>query len=408
MQILAAAARSINRTEVSTGNSGSTRTGRGNVLFDHAIAAHWTLFYLELRPVPKSRSEVWVECSLSLAGVIYGQDLGRKSEIVKAFSLIALLTLSLACSPLGWCGAQPGKQYRIGYLSLPPIADTPAGGRAAFLRAMEKLGYVHGRNLTIEYRSGEGNVELLPEAIADLVEQNPPVIFAPSTPAALAAKEATRTIPIVIFASDPVANGIVASLAKPAGNITGVSGVQIKLNAKRLEILKEAVPRASRVAVLWSRTHPSHTQELAEVGSRARELGLSLQPFDITRAEELQAAFARMRKNRPDAILIMFDFRTQRYGGLIAEFATRNRLPAIFGSRGPIDAGGLMSYGPNLPEMFARAATFVDRILNGADPSTLPVEQPTHFELVINRRTARALGLPIPEPLLVRASVLIE
>jgi putative ABC transport system substrate-binding protein len=327
---------------------------------------------------------------------------------VKTFSLISVLALALGYSPMGWCVAQPGKVYRIGYLSLPPVADTPSGGRAAFLRAMEKLGYVHGRNLIIEYRSGEGNVELLPEAIADLVEQKPAVIFAPSTPAALAAKEATRTIPIVMFASDPVLNGIIASLAKPGGNITGVSGMQIKLNAKRLEILKEALPRASRVAVLWSRAHPAHIQELAEVGARAKELGLALEPFDVTRVEDLQAAFARMSANRPDAILVMFDYRTVRYRELIAEFAIRNRLPAIFGSRGSVDAGGLMSYGPNLSEMFARAATFVDRILNGADPSTLPVEQPTRFELVINRRTARTLGLRIPEPLLLRASVLIE
>jgi putative ABC transport system substrate-binding protein len=240
------------------------------------------------------------------------------------------------------------------------------------------------------------------------VEQKPAVIFAPSTPAALAAKQGTRTIPIVMFASDPVANGIVASLAKPTGNITGVSGVQIKLNAKRLEILKEAVPRASRVAVLWSRTHPSHVQELAEVELRAKELGIALEPFDVTGLEDLQAAFARITANRPDAMLTMFDFRTVRYGGLIAEFAIRTGLPAIFGSRGPVDVGGLMSYGPNLSQMFARAATFVDRVLNGADPSTLPVEQPTRFELVINRRTARTLGLRIPEPLLLRANALIE
>jgi putative tryptophan/tyrosine transport system substrate-binding protein len=326
---------------------------------------------------------------------------------MKALPLITLLTLLLG-QPLAWCAAQPGREYRIGYLSLAPVADIPFGARAAFLRAMEKLGYVHGKNLSIEYRSGEGNVELLPEAISDLVEQKPAVIFAPSTPAALAAKQGTRTIPIVMFASDPVANGIVASLAKPTGNITGVSGVQIKLNGKRLEILKEVVPRASRVAVLWSRTHAAHAQELVEVGSRAKELGLALETFDVTRIEDLQAAFARISANRPDAILIMFDFRTQRYSGLIAEFAFRTGLPTIFGSRAPVDAGGLMAYGPNLGEMFARTAVFVDRILNGADPSTLPVEQPTHFELVINRKTARTLGLKIPEPLLLRASVLIE
>jgi putative ABC transport system substrate-binding protein len=340
-----------------------------------------------------------------------GETTDEYRSPVKKFFLVtlpALLALALGHSPMGWCAAQPGKVYRLGYLSVPPLTDTPIGSRAAFLRGMEKLGYVHGKNLIIEYRSGEGNVELLPEAIADLVEQKPAVIFAPSTPAALAAKQATRTIPIVVFASDPVANGIVASLAKPAGNITGVSGVQIRLNAKRLELLKEAVPRAARVAVLWSQTHPSHPQELKEIGARAQELGLALELFDVTGVEDLQAAFVRMSANRPDAILIMFDFRTVRYGALIAEFAISARLPAIFGARGPVDAGGLMSYGPNLAEMFARAATFVDRILNGADPSTLPVEQPMQFELVINRRTARILGLRFPEPLLLRASSIVE
>ena len=328
--------------------------------------------------------------------------------LMKTLSLIALLAFSLGYSPAGWCGAQPGKVYRIGYLSLQPIAETPSGTRAAFLRAMEKLGYVHGKNLIIEYRSGEGNVELLPEAIADLVELKPAVIFAPGTPAALAAKQATRTIPIVMFASDPVVNGIVASLAKPGGNVTGVSGLQIKLNVKRLEILKEVLPRASRVAVLWSQAHPAHTQELKEIGERAKELDLALQPFDVTRVEDLQAAFARMSANRPDAILVMFDYRTMQFRQLIAEFANTNRLPTIFGAREAVNAGGLMSYGASIAEQFARAATFVDRILNGANPATLPVEQPMRFELVVNRKTARALGLSISEPLLLRANALIE
>src|SRR6185503_244178 len=177
---------------------------------------------------------------------------------VNTLAVIVLLVLSTWTAPIAWCAAQPGREYRIGYLSLPPLAETPSGSHAAFLRAMEKLGYVHGKNLVIEYRSGEGNVEALSEAVLDLLDRKPAVIFASGTSAALAAKQATRTIPIVMFASDPVANGIVASLAKPGGNVTGVSGVQIRLNAKRLEMLREALPRAARVAVLWSRAHPSH------------------------------------------------------------------------------------------------------------------------------------------------------
>ena len=326
---------------------------------------------------------------------------------MKTLSLITLLALSLGYSPMGWCGAQPGKVYRIGYLALAPIAETPPPQRAAFLGAMEKLGYVQGKNLVIEYRSAEGNVESLPEVAADLVDQKPALIFAVGTPTALAAKQATRTIPIVMFAADAVANGIVASLAKPGGNVTGVTSL-LKLSPKRLEILKEAVPRASRVAVLYSRVHPSHAQELTANQARARELGLALQPFDVTLVEDLQAAFARMSERRPDAILVLFDYRTLIYRQLIAEFAAKNRVPTMFGSKESAHAGGLMSYGPSLEEMFTRAATFADRILNGARPQTLPIEQPTRFELAINLRTARSLGLRIPEPLLLRANVLIE
>ena len=327
---------------------------------------------------------------------------------MKILSRIALVILSTSLAPLAWCAAQPGREYRIGYLSLPPLSETPSPPRTAFLRALERLGYVQGRNLAIVYRTAEANMEMLAEAAGDLVDQKPDVIFAAGTPAALAAKHATRTIPIVIFAADPVLNDIVASLAKPGGNVTGVSGVQTRLSPKRLEILKETLPHATRVAVLWSQAHPSHAHELAAIGSRAKELGLVLQPFDVTRLENLQAAFGRMSAHRPDAILAMFDYRTLLYRELIAEFATRNKLPAIFGSRESVDAGGLMSYGPNLAESFARAATFIDRILNGADPRTLPVEQPTRFELVINRKTARSIGLALSERLLLRANVLVE
>jgi len=319
-----------------------------------------------------------------------------------------LLALGLGSSPMGWCAAQPGKVYRIGYLLLAPLADTPSPQRAALLRAMERLGYVQGKNMLIEYSSAEANVEMLPDAAAELVEKKPALIFAIGTPTALAAKQATRTIPIVMFAADAVANGMVASFAKPGGNVTGVSGADVKLSPKRLEMLKEAVPNASHVAVLYSRVHPSHSQELTSVSARARELGLTLQPFDVTGVIDLQTAFSRMTARRPDAVLVLSDYRTLIYRQLISEFVNTNRLPAMFGTRESVNAGGLMSYGANLEEMFARAASFADRILNGADPSTLPVEQPTRFELVINRRVARALGLRIPEALLLRASLILE
>src|SRR5688572_1892816 len=217
-------------------------------------------------------------------------------------SCLALLVLWAALAPSAWWAAQPGREYRIGYLSFPPLAESPSPPPTAILRALERLGYVHGRNLAIVYRSAEANMDMLAEVLGDLVDQKPDVIFAAGTPAALAARHATRTIPIVIFAADPVVNDIVASLARPGGNVTGVSGVQMRLSPKRLEILKETLPHASRVAVLLSQAHPSHTQELAAIQARAQELGLVLQPFDVTRLDDLQAAFVRMSANRPDAI----------------------------------------------------------------------------------------------------------
>ena len=327
---------------------------------------------------------------------------------MKTLSLITLFAFSSWAAPAAWCAAQPGKDYRIGYLALAPIADTPSPERAAFLRAMERLGYVPGKNLVIVYGSAESNVEMLPEAAADLVDRKPSLIVAVGVPTALAAKQATRTIPIVMFGADAVANGIVASLAKPGGNVTGVSSIDIKLSPKRLEILKEAVPRASRVAVFYSRVHPSHVHALAAIEARARELGLALESLDVTRLQDLQAAFTRMSTRPPDALLVLTDYRTLIYRQLIAEFAISKHLPTMFGSRDQVNAGGLMSYGQDRAELFARVANIADRILNGADPQTLPVEQPARFELVINRRTARALGFRLSEPLLLRANVLIE
>jgi putative ABC transport system substrate-binding protein len=309
---------------------------------------------------------------------------------------------------MGWCAAQPGKVYRIGYLALTPITDDPSPQRATFLRAMEKLGYVQGKNLIIEYRSAESNVEMLAEAADDLVEQKPALIFAVGTPTALAAKQATKAIPIVMFAADAVPNGLVPNLARPGGNVTGLSLLQVRISPKRLEILKEALPNAARVAVLWSKAHPAHGKEMTALGARAKELGIALQLFDVTAAADLEGAFASISRDRPDAILVGLDYRTMMYRQLIADFAAKKRLPTMFGSVESVHAGGLMSYGPNLTEVFARAATIVDRILNGAPPATVPVEQPTRIDLVINRRTARALGLELPESLLLRANVLIE
>jgi putative ABC transport system substrate-binding protein len=327
---------------------------------------------------------------------------------MKRLVRIVLLTLHFGCASLAWCAAQPGKMYRIGYLAVTPITDTPTPQRASFLRAMEKLGYVQGRNLTIEYGSAESNIEMLGEAAEQLVERKPALIFAIGTPTAMAAQRATRTIPIVMLASDAVPNGLVTNLARPGGNMTGLSLIQVRLSAKRLEILKEALPKVGRVAVMSSRAHPAHAQELAALAPRATELGITLQSFDVTAAADLERAFSRIAREPPDAILVLLDYRTMMYRQLIADFALKIRLPTMFGSVESVQAGGLMSYGPNMTEIFERAATIVDRILNGAHPSTLPVEQPTRIDLAINRRTARSLGLGIAEASLLRTALLVE
>jgi putative ABC transport system substrate-binding protein len=327
---------------------------------------------------------------------------------MKRLSLAMLLTLlTWLVSPV-WGAAQEGKTYRIGYLSLAPIADSPSPERAAFFRALRELGYVEGRNLIVEYRSAEANIELLPDAATDLVELKPPLIFAVGTPTALAAKQATQTIPIVMIAADPVENGLVPSLAKPGGNLTGLSLLDARLALKRLELLKEALPKASRVAVLWTPAHPAHMQTLPSLETRAKELGLTLQTFEVTRTAELQEAFKRMSAARPDAILVLTDYRTLIYRALIAEFAAKNGLPTMFGSPESVRAGGLMSYGVSIAELFTRAARFVDRILNGAQPASLPVEQPSRFDLVVNRKTAKILELEFPESFLLRATVFVE
>jgi putative ABC transport system substrate-binding protein len=312
--------------------------------------------------------------------------------------------------PIGAAAQQtPARTPRIGYLTLAPISDTPSPERAAFLHGLRELGYIEDETIRIEYRSAESYVELLPEAAEALVEQGVDLIAATGTVPALAAKHATQTIPVVFtFAADPVGNGLVASLARPGGNVTGVSGMQPELAGKKLQLLKEMLPDAARVAVFWTSAHPAHMRELEEAQAAARSLGISLQLHDVTRLTELERAFAQIATDRPHAMLTLFDYRTLAYRGMIAEFAAKQRLPTIFASRLFVDAGGLMSYGPDAEESFRSMARYVDRVLRGAKPSELPVEQPTRFELVVNLRVATNLGLTIPPSVLVRINRVIE
>jgi putative ABC transport system substrate-binding protein len=307
--------------------------------------------------------------------------------------------------------AQPAaKVPRIGYL---------AGSLAAtgnlhqhFLQGLRDLGYVEGRNVMIEYRDAEGKYDRLPALAAELVALKVDVIVVGSTPAALAAKQGAKTIPIVLaFVADPVGSGLVISLARPGGNVTGLSFLAPELVGKRLELLKQAVPGVSRVAALW---HPGDYSERTERDMRteadvaARALGVRLQVVEARGPEEFDRAFSDMTSARADAVTVqstnIFLIERRR----LVDVANKNRLPAMYVTREFVDAGGLMSYGPNVPDLFRRAATYVDKILKGAKPSNLPVEQPTKFELVINLKTAKALGLTIPPSLLLRADQVIE
>ena len=315
-----------------------------------------------------------------------------------------------AMPPLVAEAQQAAKVARIGWLG-----DKPSGPhvREAFLQGLRDLGYVEGRNLVIEYRFAEGKHERYPALAAELVALKVDVIVASGgTPAALTAKQATRTLPIVFApVGDPVTSGLVTSLARPGGNLTGLSGLAPELINKRLELLTQAVPGVSRVAVLWQpgaleeRTEKDRLQR-AEVAGRA--LGVRLQFVEARGPDDFDRAFSEMTRARAGALTDlegnMFFSERRR----LVDLAGKNRLPAVYSSREFIDVGGLMSYGPNLVDLYRRAATYVDKILKGAKPADLPVEQPTKFELVINLKTAKALGLTIPPAVLARANEVIQ
>jgi putative ABC transport system substrate-binding protein len=303
--------------------------------------------------------------------------------------------------------------HRIGFLSFgpsPPRPVPPASNFAAFLQGLRDLGYVEGQNAVLESRWADLQADRLPALAADLVRLQVDVIVTTGDAAVRAARQATTTIPIVMAVSgDPVGSGYVASLARPGGNVTGLSFLSPDLSAKLLELLKEAVPGMSRVAVLWNAANPVKALDFRETQRAARTLGLTLQSAEVRSTNDFDRAFAAITRNRPDAVITLVDeFMDQEAHVMrIADFGAKSRLPGIFGDRRHVVAGGLMSYGPSLSDMFRRAATYVDKILKGARPADLPVEEPARFELVINQRTAKALGLTIPPLLILRASEVI-
>jgi putative ABC transport system substrate-binding protein len=306
--------------------------------------------------------------------------------------------------------AQPaGKVYRIGYLST-PTRESVERGLQAFLARLRELGWIEGRNLAIEYRWADGNVTRLPELAADLVRANVDLIVAPAGSAALAAKKATSTIPIVmIFPIDPVAVGLVADLRRPGGNVTGTTFTpDSAIFGKQLEILKEAVPRASRVAVLWNPTDASFVPQADPVEAAARSLRLRLQPVEARGPEQFEGAFSAMAREAADALVISGSSTFLAHRARLAELALRARLPTMVSFREIVEAGGLIVYAISLAEFVGHAAVYVDKILKGAKPADLAVEQPTRFELAINLKTAKTLGIKMPPSLLQRADHVIE
>jgi ABC-type uncharacterized transport system substrate-binding protein len=300
---------------------------------------------------------------------------------------------------------QPKKAHRIGFLS--PL-ESPQYF-TAFRQGMRELGYVEGQNVLIEYRSAKGMPERFPDLAAELVRLNVDVIVAASGGGALAVKNATSTIPIVFGTTgDPVASGLVASLARPGGNITGLTALGIELTGKRLELLKEAVPKASRIVVLSTPGSTEGGTSLKAMEVAAQPLGIELRVQEVRDPGEFEKTFAAITKERAGAIMVLTGPLLTTHRKRIVEFAAKSRLPAMYGISEFVDAGGLMFYGASLPKMYRRAATYVDKILKGAKPADLPVEQPTKFELVINLKTAKQIGLTIPPNVLARADRVIK
>jgi len=325
-------------------------------------------------------------------------------------TFIAGMTVGLLAAPLATEAQPTGKGHRIGYLGTNRAANPHL--HEAFRQGLRDLGYVEGRNVVIEYRDAEGKLERLPALAAELVALKLDVIVAPGTPQALAAKQATRTIPIVFTAaSDPVPDGLVTSLARPGGNVTGLATLSPELVGKGLEQLKRAVPEVSRLAVLWQPGALGERTEkdmLKEADTAGRALGVRLQFVEARGPADFDRAFSDMTRARAGALTVLPSSMFLSERRRLVDLAAKNRLPAAYAQREFVYAGGLMSYGPNVADLFRRGATYVDKILRGAKPGDLPVERPTKFELVINLKTAKALGLTIPPAVLQRADQVIE
>jgi putative tryptophan/tyrosine transport system substrate-binding protein len=315
---------------------------------------------------------------------------------------------ALLAAPLAAEAQQTGKVPRIGFLS-PASSTTAPHVVEAFRQGLRDLGYVEGQNIVVEYRYANGKAEALPDLAAELVSLEVDVIVASGTPGPLAAKSATKTIPIVMAsAGDPVRTGLVASLARPGGNVTGLSTLTPDLGGKRLQLVKELLPGVARVAVLWNAANPYTVLLVREIEAAARTLRVQIQSLEVRGPDDFQNVLPTAISGGAGALVVVDDPLTVSSRTLIVSFAAQHRLPAMYGFREFAEAGGLMAFGANLADLYRRAPVYVDKILKGAKPADLPVEQPAKFDLVINLKTAKALGLKIPPSLLLRADQVIE
>jgi putative tryptophan/tyrosine transport system substrate-binding protein len=319
-------------------------------------------------------------------------------------AIVAALAMGLGAADL--VAQQPAKPFRIGFLH---PGTSPNASADVFRSTLHDLGYVEGRDVTIEFRWAEGRMDQLSPLAAELVALKVDVIVVGTTPAIKAVAEKTKTIPIVMtVVADPVADGLVQSLGRPGGNVTGLTIISPELSGKRIELLKEAVPRVGRLAVLWNPANPTHTSALRESQTTAKALGLQTVPVPVQAPADVDGAFATLARERATALFVLDDAILFIERERISKLALKNHLPLVSGISGYADAGALMSYGAKQTDLYRRAAVFVDRILKGAKPANLPIEQPSSFELVLNLRTAKSLGLVISDSVLWRADRLIE
>jgi putative ABC transport system substrate-binding protein len=322
--------------------------------------------------------------------------------------LSLLVSTAAVAGPLAARAQPAGKIYRVGFMGN-STADLEANLVGPFRQGLHDLGYEEGHNLVIEYRWADGDYDRFPALVAELLALNVDVIVTAGTPAALAVKNATTTVPLVMVAvGDPVGTGLVASLARPGGNATGLSSIAPDLEGKRLELLQEVIPALARVAVFWNPLNPFHAISLQHARNAAKVLHIELHAVAVRTTDELKDGFANVIKQRPEAILVLADRVFLHDRTLMMDFAAQHHLPGVYPYRELVVAGGLMSFGPNYADMHRRAARFVDKILKGAKPADLPVEQPTRFEFIINLKAAKALAIDVSPIMLARADEVIE